>query len=133
MADPQKILLIEDDAFTREAYEEVLKDEGYDVTTSADGEDGLSKVRQGGFAIVLLDMMLPKIDGLDLLRSLKNDPPKVPNGPIILLTNLAHDQVIKMALDLGVKSYLIKSDINPGQLVEKVKSFLPPLGDTKPK
>lgn len=120
----QRILLIEDDKLVRELYQEVLGDAGFEISVAVDGEEGLAKLRQDSFDLILLDMMLPKIDGLGVLRDLKNDPPKSKSGPIVLITNLAHDPVLKLAGDLGVKSSIIKSDITPGELIEKVKSFL---------
>lgn len=126
--DKKKVLLVEDDTFTRELYEEVLKDAGYIVDTGVDGVEGLTKLKTGGYSIVLLDVMMPKMDGLDVLRDLKNDPPKTPNGPIVLLTNLTHDPIINMAYGLGVKAHLIKSDITPGELLENIQKYL---GDTK--
>lgn len=122
--DKKRVLLVEDDTFTRELYEEVLKDSGFEVDTASDGEDGLSKLRIGGYSIVLLDVMMPKMDGLDVLRGLKNELPKTPNGPIILLTNLTHDPLINMAYGLGVKAHLVKSDITPGELLENIQKYL---------
>lgn len=120
----KRILLVEDDKLVRELYEEVLRDAGFGVESAVDGEEGLAKIRQGGWDLILLDMMLPKIDGLGVLRDLKNDPPKIKSGPIILVTNLDHDPVIKLAVDLGVFESIIKSDITPGDLVNKVKKIL---------
>ena len=62
--DPKKILLVEDDQFTRELYDEVLKDAGFDVTTAVNGEEGLGYIREGGYDLILLDVMMPKIDDL---------------------------------------------------------------------
>lgn len=120
----QKILILEDDQYTRDVYQEVLTEAGYEVTTAVDGEEGLVKIREGSYSLILLDMMMPKLDGLGVLTSFKENPPKVSNGPIILLTNLAHDPVINKAVALGAKSFLIKSDLNPDQLVAKVKEAL---------
>ncbi len=120
----KRILLVEDDKFTRELYEEFLKSSGYELDTAIDGEDGLSKIKIGGYDIIFLDVMMPKMDGLDVLRALKNEPPNVQNGPIVLLTNLTHDPVINMAKDLGVKDNLVKSDITPGDLLEYIKKAL---------
>lgn len=122
--EPKRILLVEDDTFTRELYEEVLKDAGFNIETAVDGEDGLSKIKIGGFDLILLDVMMPKKDGLEVLRDLKNNPPVSQNGQIVLLTNLTHDPVINMALSMGVKDHLVKSDITPGELVEKVREYL---------
>ncbi len=118
-----KILIIDDDLYIRDLYDEVFKDAGFTVTTAIDGKDGLEKIKQGGFDTILLDVMMPKLDGLGVLTELQTNPPAAPNGPIILLTNLAHDQVIKEALTKGVKGYLIKADLNPDELVQKVKSL----------
>lgn len=120
----KKILIIDDDAYLRDLYEEVLKDEGYDVSTAVDGEDGVEKLGQGGFNLTLLDVMMPKLDGLGVLKKIQTTPPSTSNGPIILLTNLAQDPIVSEALTLGAKSYIIKADITPDQLLEKVKNFL---------
>lgn len=119
-----KILLIEDDQLVREAYEEALRGEGFDVEIAADGQEGLNKAKQGGYSLILLDMMLPKIDGLGILRGLRQEPPLVKNGPVLLLTNLSHDPVINQALELGASAALIKSDIDPGLLIESVKGYI---------
>ncbi len=119
-----KILLIEDDRLVREAYEEALRQAGYDITVAEDGEQGLEKARQGGFNLILLDIMLPKIDGLGILRGLRQNPPIEKNGPVLLLTNLSHDPVINEGIDLGASAALIKSDIDPGMLIEAVKGYI---------
>ena len=120
----KRILIVEDDKFTRELYEEFLKGAGLSVDTAIDGEDGLSKIKIGGYDLILLDVMMPKMDGLDVLRALQAEPPAVANGPVVLLTNLTHDPVINMARDLGVKDNLVKSDITPGDLLEYINKTL---------
>ena len=119
----KKILLVEDDQFARELYEEVLKDAGFEVNSAVDGLDGLAKIKIGGYDLILLDVMMPKMDGLDVLRSLINEPPAVKNGPIVLLTNLTNDPVIDTAYGLNAKGHIVKSDITPGELVEHVKKY----------
>ena len=119
-----KILLVEDDKDTNEIYRLVLTKQGYNVTSAEDGEKGLSLAKEGGWDLILLDIMMPKIDGLTLLTELKKNPPKTSNGPIIILTNLSHDKVTKDAIELGAKDCVVKSDITPGQLVEKIKKWL---------
>lgn len=128
MAD--RILLIEDDAFTREAYEEALRSSGFDVNIAVNGEDGLAHAVKGGYNLILLDIMMPKMDGLEFLRKLGQQPPEVKNGPIVLLTNLSHDPVISQAMDLGATAALIKSDIDPGILIESVKKFMQPVQES---
>ena len=119
----KKILLVEDDQFTRELYVEVLKDAGFEINSAVDGLDGLAKIKMGRYDLILLDVMMPKMDGLDVLRSLINEPPAVKNGPIVLLTNLTNDPVIDTAYGLNAKGHLVKSDITPGELVEHVKKY----------
>ena len=120
----EKILVIEDDQFLRELYEELLKGEGYSVELAEDGEKGLSKFLEGGYSLVLLDIMLPKIDGLEILRKAKDSKPKKENGPVVLLTNLGQDSIIKEGFSLGASGYLVKSAINPDQVLKEVKVFL---------
>jgi len=120
----QKILVVEDDQFLRELYDELLKEEGYEISLSEDGESGLAQIQKGGFDLILLDIMLPKIDGLEILRRVKNKPPEKQNGPTVLLTNLGQDSIIKEGFSLGASGYLIKSAMNPDQVLSEVKVFL---------
>jgi len=120
----QRILVIEDDQFLRELYDELLREEGYEVDLAGDGEEGLAKVSKGGYDLVLLDIMLPKMDGLEILRQLRDKPPEKPNGPVVLLTNLGQDSIIKEGFNLGAAGYLIKSAMNPDQVLSEVKVFL---------
>lgn len=124
MTNNQKILVVEDDQFLRELYDELLTDEGYSVETCEDGATGLEKMTQGGYDLVLLDIMLPKKDGLEILRELKTSPPKSPNGPVVLLTNLGQDAIIKEGFTLGASGYLIKSAMTPDQVLHEVRVFL---------
>ncbi len=120
----KKILIVEDDQYIRDIYKSTLEEAGFNVTTAVDGEEGLLKAKQGGYDLVLLDMMMPKVDGIQFLTSLKEDPPKTHNGDTILLTNLTQDPVIKQGMDLGAKSYISKADVNPAEFLEKVKEFV---------
>lgn len=116
-----KILLIEDDKGTNEIYSHVLREAGFTVDSATDGYQGLAKAKSGGYDLILLDVMLPKVDGITLLSELKKNPPSNPNKKIIMLTNLSHDTVMKEAKNLGVFASITKSDIDPGQLLEEVK------------
>ncbi len=119
----KKILLAEDDQFLRELYNETLTDEKYTVETAVDGEDAYTKLHNGGYDLVLLDIVMPKMDGIAVMVKLKDTPPVSPNGPVIFLTNLDKDDKIKEALTYG-NSYIIKSQITPGDLVAEVKKYL---------
>jgi len=122
--DKKRILLVEDDQYTRELYQEVIKDEGYVLDTATNGEEGLEKLKAGGYNLILLDIMMPKMSGLEILRALKNEPPKVPNGPIVILTNLTNDPILNEAYGLNAKDFVVKSDVTPGELMEKIKGYL---------
>jgi DNA-binding response OmpR family regulator len=121
---PQKILLIDDDQYIREMYEEVLKNESYEVETAVDGKAGLEKIMNGGYDLILLDIMLPYIDGIGILTQLQKSKPKKINGPIILLTNLAADPVIKEAIQMGAVACLSKAEMDPGEFIKKVKEII---------
>lgn len=127
MADTTKILIVEDDLFIRELYERQLSMAGYQVVTAADGPEGLLKINSEHPDLLLLDIMLPKMNGLDLLKTIKADE-ATKNIPTILLTNLGQDSVIKEGFSIGAEGYLIKSAYTPDQIIEEVKKFLASLG-----
>ena len=118
-----QILLVEDEQYLRELYHEILTDQGYDVDTAADGEEGYNKVKQGGWDLIILDIILPKMNGLEIMRKIKSNPPDKPNKKIVFLTNLDKDEEIKEALQLG-DGYFIKSQITPGGLINELKNYL---------
>lgn len=120
----KRILVVEDDQFLREFYQELLQGEGFIVDVAADGDSASLKIQQGGYDLVLLDIMLPKKDGLQILRDYSLSPPKEKNGPIVVLTNLGQDVVIKQAFSLGAAGYMIKSALNPNQVLAEIQSYL---------
>lgn len=121
--DQQRILVVEDDLFLRELYSDILTQEGYKVESAQDGEEALQKIKVGGYDLILLDIIMPKMDGLEVMRQVQTTPPQNPNKCVIFLTNLDKDEEIKTALKLG-NGYLIKSQITPGSLVEEVKNYI---------
>lgn len=121
---PGKILIIDDDQDIRNIYGDFLTGEGFKIDFAVDGKDGLEKIQQGGYDLILLDIMLPKMDGLSILKHLKQFPVHVYNGPIIMLSALDQEQIVKNAADLGAKGYLQKSNFNPKQALEKIYEFL---------
>lgn len=120
----KRILVVEDDQFLREFYQELLQSEGYLVDVASDGEVALSKIQNEEYDLVLLDIMLPKKDGTQILKELQMKPPKSPHVLIVVLTNLGQDVVIKECFDLGAAGYLIKSALNPDQVLTEIKSYL---------
>lgn len=119
-----KILIIEDDQFLRDFYQELLTEDGYEVQIAVDGESASQLINLGGWNLILLDLMLPKKDGLQVLRELQIKPPQAPNGPIVVLTNLGNDTVINQCFSLGATGYLIKSALNPDQVLSEIHSYL---------
>ena len=120
----KRILFVDDDLYIRDVYEEILTSEGYIVDTAINGEEGLKKLQQGGYDLVLLDVMMPTLDGIGVLEELQKHPPQQKNGPIVLLTNLGFDPLIKTAKNKGVTSYLVKAEITPRDLVDMVRKTI---------
>lgn len=120
-----RILVVEDEKYLRELYVEILQAEGYVVDSAEEGEAGYNKLVEGGYDLVLLDIILPKMDGLKILQKLKNDtPPKAANKIIIILSNLGQDTFIADGISLGARGYMIKSDYTPDQIIKEVKQYL---------
>ena len=118
-----RILIVEDEEYLRELYQEVLSDQGYFVDTAENGNEGLAKIQQGGWDLVMLDIILPGIDGISIMRQVKASPAKLSNKKIIFLTNLDKDKEMQEGLSLG-DGYFIKSQITPGNLVEQIKAYI---------
>lgn len=121
---PGKILLIDDDQDTRDIYQEFLTGLGYKVDLAVDGEEGLAMILQGGYDLILLDIMMPKIDGIGVLKRLKEKKElPVYNGPIVVLSALDQEYVVKEAMSLGAKGFVSKV-LSPEQVLNKVVEFL---------
>jgi CheY-like chemotaxis protein len=115
-----KILIIEDDLYNRDMFAQVIEGEGFIVDTAADGLEGLEKLQIGGYKLVLLDVMLPKLDGFEILRSLKKSSSRIPNGPIVLFTNLSKESVNQEALSLGAVLCVNKTEVSPSELIKLI-------------
>jgi two-component system phosphate regulon response regulator PhoB/two-component system alkaline phosphatase synthesis response regulator PhoP len=118
-----KILLIEDDQMIATMYQTKFTMEGITLQTAVDGAEGLEKARQLKPDIILLDIILPKLDGFAVLKELKADP-ALKSVPVVLLTNLGQDDDIKKGKDLGADDYFVKSNHTPAEIVAKVKEML---------
>jgi len=119
----QKILIIEDEVTLHEALLDYLKGEGFEVFSAVDGEKGVEEARAKLPDLVLLDIVLPKKDGYEVLTELKKDD-KTKNIPVILLTNLGSNEDIQKAFDKGATTYLIKADYKLEDVVKKIKETL---------
>lgn len=121
----KKILLVEDEVFIRELYELALTQHGFSVDCAEDGELALQKLTQTSpaYDLVILDIMLPKLDGISVLKQMKMHDSKTKDIPVFLLTNLGLDSVIKQALSLGAQKYFIKANFLPKDIVREIDLF----------
>lgn len=120
----KRILVVDDDVYIREIYVEVLKHAGYEVDNAEDGEVALTKLKEGGYDLVLLDVIMPHKNGIEVLNELFKSSPAKKNGPIILLTNSVEDPMIEKAQEKGVTGWAIKVDLAPPELLRLVKNTL---------
>ncbi len=119
----KKILIIEDDKFLRELIVKKLVKEGYEISEAVDGEEGVKKVKEEKPDLVLLDLILPGIDGFEVLSRTKEDP-ALSQIPVIILSNLGQKEDVERGLGLGAVDYLIKAHFTPGEIIEKIRAVL---------
>jgi DNA-binding response OmpR family regulator len=119
----KKILIVEDDKFLRELISQKLLKEGYDISEAVDGEKGLKAIKDEKPDLVLLDLILPGIDGFEVLSEVKEDA-LLSKIPVIILSNLGQKDDIERALKIGATDYLIKAHFTPAEIVSKVKGIL---------
>ena len=119
----KKILIVEDDKFLRELIVRKLSNEGYDVVEAVDGEQGVMKIKETKPDLVLLDLILPGIDGFEVLAQKKEDP-FAASIPVIVLSNLGQKEDVDKGLSLGATDYLIKAHFTPGEIIEKVRNII---------
>ena len=120
-----KILLIEDDPLMVNLYRKIFARAGYEVEIAQRGGEGLEKAKDTLPNLILLDIMMPEMDGFEVLAILKKDD-KTKSIPVIALTNLAGEEDAKRALALGVAKYVIKSEHDPREVLQMVKDVLSP-------
>lgn len=117
-----KVLIIEDNETLNEAYKLILEKDGHDVTTAFNGEEGLEKLKDVSPDLILLDMLMPKMDGLEFLRHF--NPGKYPKTTIIILSNLNEDEQVEEARKLGAHRYILKANTSPRELAIKVNHII---------
>jgi len=115
----RSVLCIEDEHFIAELYTRALTKAGYDVTTIIDGVEGLTAAQSNKYDIILLDLMVPNLNGIEILRALR-DPARVPpvRSKIIVTTNLEQREDVRSDIEKQADGYLVKAEITPGELVE---------------
>lgn len=117
------ILLIEDDSLVAGMYQTKLSLMGYTVRVAADGEEGWTMLTSNPPDVLLLDIVLPKRDGFEILSAIRKDP-KLKHLPVLLLTNLGQKPDVQKGLDLGANDYIIKAHFTPAEVVEKIETVL---------
>lgn len=118
-----KILLVEDDPFLLDMYSTKFKEVGFDISLAQDGELALIKAQEELPDLVLLDVVLPKKDGFEILKALKSNQ-HTAAIPVIMLTNLGLEEDIKRGLELGAQGYIVKAHFTPTEIVAQVKGIL---------
>jgi CheY-like chemotaxis protein len=118
-----KILVVEDDAEIAMAIVEVLEEAEYEVEHVVSGEKAMEKVEKGDVGMVLLDIMLPGMDGYEVLRRMKSES-KYFDIPVVMLSNLGQSSEIDKAVEMGAKDYLIKANVDLSKLLEVTKKYM---------
>lgn len=117
------VLLVEDNDFIRNMYQLKLAKADLTVIEAIDGRMALQRITEQKPDLVLLDLMMPNVGGLEVLKDLKKQG-VLPNLPVIVLTNVMDPQTIDEAKQLGAKDYIVKTDLTPSQVIEKLKPFI---------
>lgn len=123
MSKKQKVLIVEDDKFISRAHGNGLEQAGYEVLVATDGVEAEKMIKKKKPDLIILDLIIPKKDGFDLLKNIKKDS-KLKKIPVLILSNLGQDSDIEKGKKLGAEDYLIKSDYSMKEVVEKVKAYL---------
>jgi DNA-binding response OmpR family regulator len=119
----QKILLVEDDGFLASIYAQKLELEGFEAALATNGEDGLRLAQKDHPDLILLDLLMPKMDGFEVLEELKKDS-DTKSIPVLVLTNLGQKEDVERCLKLGAKGYIIKAHALPHETVNRIKDIL---------
>lgn len=120
----KKILIAEDDYFIRDAYKEIFQGNDYEVATATDGADALIKLESQLFDMILLDIMMPKMSGIDVLTQTRQLGTYNKNTPVFFITNVGEQNIIEQAFKIGMDGYIIKSQFTPQQIVDEINKFL---------
>ncbi len=118
-----KVMIVDDDIILRDMYAERLKAENFDVEVAANGEEALEKLKTIKPDVILLDIMMPKVNGFNVLDTIKNTP-ETKAIPVIMLTALIQEDNKKKGMASGAYDYLAKSEAMPAEVVEKVKKAI---------
>jgi DNA-binding response OmpR family regulator len=120
----KKVLIVEDEKFIQDLYSLVFTTSGFDVDTASDGDEALTKIKEHTYDIILLDIMLPKTNGIEVLRTIRKEDAPSKDIPVFLITNLGQENIIKEAFDIGADGYLLKSQVTPKDAVATINTYL---------
>ncbi|MBP9868993.1 response regulator [Patescibacteria group bacterium] len=119
----QRVLLVEDDGFLASIYAQKLEVEGYDVSFATNGEDGLKLAQKDHPDLILMDILMPKMDGFEMLERLKADD-TTKAIPVLVLSNLGQKEDVERCIKLGAAGYVIKAHSLPHETVKRIKEIL---------
>lgn len=126
------ILIVEDEEFIRQLYVLVFKKSDYNVVEAADGQEAIDKALGTVMDMILLDIMLPKVNGLEVLKKVRESDTPAKETPVYLITNLGQEDIMKQAFQLGANGYLVKAQVNPSDIVNEVNKFFTKREETRP-
>jgi CheY-like chemotaxis protein len=120
----KKIMIVEDEQDARTTFTDLLESEGYDVSSAVDGIDALAKAAAEKFDLILLDIVMPNMDGVEVLQKIKTEPAKYGTPVVVMLTNISGDAAVEKAMEIGAAGYKLKIGTEPDVLIKDVKDFL---------
>lgn len=120
----KKVLVVEDEPDALKIYLDILGGVGLDVDGSTDGKDALQKMSEKDYDLVLLDIIMPEMDGLETLQTIKRNTQKYGLGKILMLSNIGGDIAIDKAMKIGADGYMLKSETEPLDLIQIVNKYL---------
>jgi len=118
-----KILIIEDDPYVRRFYERLFNLNKYDIEMAESGKEGIEKAKVHKPGLILLDIMMPVMNGLEVLQKLKEDP-EIRDCSVVMLTNLGDEETVKKAIQMGANGFIVKSAVPPRDLLREVDKYI---------
>lgn len=120
----KKILIVDDEVDLRMMFKDILGTCGYETDEAEDGIVCLAKLSKEKYDLILLDLMMPKMDGMEALTQIKQNPEKYGTTPVLILTNLTSDVAIKEGFERKADGYLIKTELTPEQVIKEIENVL---------
>lgn len=120
---PKLVLLVEDDFYIRDLYQRAFKKAGYDISVAVDGQDGIEQTSNTKADIILLDIMMPKVTGVGVLKELKKEGSINKETPTFLISNLGQENIIREAFAIGADGYLLKSQLTPSEIIDEINRY----------